>query len=391
MKTLGTVVRGLRAPIIRQGDDLAAMMVDTLLSASRAEGFSPRDGDILAVTEACVARAQGNYATLSQIAADVRRKCPGGVVGVVHPILSRNRFFMLLQGIAQGADRVVVQLSYPADEVGNPLMSLDALDESGVNPYADVLDEAAFLRHFGKPAHPFTGVDYVELYKSAGPQVEIIFANNPRAILDYAPEVITADIHTRERTKRIVRQAGARAVWGIDELLTESVDGSGFNPDFGLLGSNLADDDRVKLFPRGGQALVTRVQQELKEKTGRHIEVLIYGDGAFKDPAAGIWELADPVVSPAFTEGLSGLPHELKIKYLADTKFAGLSGPALTEAIAEYIRAQKDLAGDNDRLGTTPRRVADLVGSLCDLTTGSGDKGTPFVYISGYFDHYGQG
>ena len=390
MRTVGTTVHGLRAPIIREGDDLVSIFVDTVLNASKTEGFPLRSGDIVAVTEACVARAQGNYATTEQIAADVRAKFPGGTVGIVHPILSRNRFFILLQAIAKGAQKIVVLLKYPSDEVGNPLISLDDLDQSGVNPYADTLTEQDFARHFGTPRHPFTDIDYISLYKSAGPDVEIVFSNNPKAILSYTKDVLVADIHTRERTRRLLHEAGASTLYGLSDLLAKSVDGSGCNPQYGLYGSNMADDNRVKLFPRDGQAIVDTVAQRLYEQTGEKIEVLIFGDGAFKDPVAGIWELADPVVAVAYTPKLNSLPYEMKIKYMADARFADLRGEALTQAVTEFLNTSKQTAADGERQGTTPRRIYDLVGSLCDLTTGSGDKGTPFVHISGYFDHYGQ-
>ncbi len=394
-RTIGTVSRGLRAPIIREGDDLIDIVTQSVLNAARSpeDGFTVRDRDIVAMTEAIVARAQGNYASVDQIAADVRAKLGGGTVGVVFPILSRNRFAICLRGIAKGCEKVILQLSYPSDEVGNHLISLDALDEKGVDPYRDVLTLEKYRELFGYEKHPFTGVDYVEYYenliKEAGAQVEVIFANDPRAVLEYTKDVLTCDIHSRARSKRLLKAAGGNRVLGLDDILTASVDGSGWNEKYGLLGSNKATEDKVKLFPRAPQPLVDAIQKKLMEETGRHIEVMVYGDGAFKDPAGRIWELADPVVSPAYTAGLEGTPNELKLKYLADNDFGHLSGEALRDAIAEAIKKKDtDLKGQMVSEGTTPRRLTDLIGSLCDLTSGSGDKGTPIIYIQGYFDNY---
>ena len=392
-RMVGTVSRGLRAPIIRSGDDLVEIVTNSVLEAAADDGFSVRDRDVVAMTEAIVARAQGNYATVDQIAADVRAKLGGETVGIVFPILSRNRFAICLRGIAKGAKKIVLQLSYPSDEVGNHLVSLDALDEKGVDPYKDVLTLEKYRELFGYEKHPFTGVDYVEYYQGliedCGAQVEVIFANDPRAILDYTKNVLCCDIHTRARTKRLLKAAGGEKVFGLDEILNAPVNGSGYNEKYGLLGSNKSTEDQVKLFPRDCQDLVEAIQQKLLEKTGKHVEVMVYGDGAFKDPVGKIWELADPVVSPAYTAGLEGTPNELKLKYLADNDFADLSGEALREAIKERIH-QKDgnLVGQMVSEGTTPRRLTDLIGSLCDLTSGSGDKGTPIVYIQGYFDNY---
>ena len=393
MRMVGTTSRGLRAPIIRQGDDLVKIVVDTVLSAAEDDGFKVRDKDIVAMTEAIVARAQGNYAGVEDIAADIRAKFPEGTVGVIFPILSRNRFSICLRGIAMGAKKVVIMLSYPSDEVGNHLVSLDRLDEAGVNPYSDVLTEKRYRELFGYEKHRFTGVDYVEFYRNlveeAGAECEIIFANDPRSILPYTDAVLACDIHTRHRTKRILKAAGARIVYGMDEILAESVNGSGFNADYGLLGSNKATEDTVKLFPKDCQPFVDAIQTELYKATGKRVEVMVYGDGAFKDPVGKIWELADPVVSPAYTVGLEGTPNELKLKYLADNDFADLSGEALRQAIKEKIKDKDDnLVGNMASEGTTPRQLTDLIGSLCDLTSGSGDKGTPIVYIQGYFDNY---
>jgi len=392
-RMVGTVSRGLRTPIIRSGDNLVDIVSDTLLEAAEAEGFSIRDRDVLAMTEAIVARAQGNYASVDQIAQDVKAKFGGDTVGVIFPILSRNRFAICLRGIAKGAKKVVLMLSYPSDEVGNHLLSLDALDEKGVNPYSDVLTLEKYRELFGYETHPFTGVDYVEYYegliREAGAEVEIIFANDCRAILNYTKNVLCCDIHTRARTKRLLKANGGEIVLGLDEILTASVDGSGFNPNYGLLGSNKATEEQVKLFPRDCQDLVEAIQARILEKTGKHIEVMVYGDGAFKDPVGKIWELADPVVSPAYTDGLEGTPNELKLKYLADNDFGHLSGEALKEAIKDSIhKKDSNLVGKMASEGTTPRRLTDLIGSLCDLTSGSGDKGTPVVYIQGYFDNY---
>ena len=390
---VGTVSRGVRAPIIRSGDDLAVIVTDSVLAAAADDGFEIRNRDIIAMTEAIVARAQGNYASVEDIATDVRTKFGGETVGVIFPILSRNRFAICLRGIAKGAKKVVLMLSYPSDEVGNHLISIDALDEKGVDPYKDVLDLKKYRELFGYGKHEFTGVDYVEYYESlireCGAEAEIIFANNSKAILDYTKNVLCCDIHTRARTKRILKAAGAEKVFGLDEILSAPVNGSGYNEHYGLLGSNKATEDQVKLFPRDCQTLVEDIQAKIMEKTGKLVEVMVYGDGAFKDPVGKIWELADPVVSPAYTAGLEGTPNELKLKYLADNDFADLSGEALKAAIKEKI-TQKDenLVGQMASEGTTPRRLTDLIGSLCDLTSGSGDKGTPIVYIQGYFDNY---
>ena len=394
-RKVGTVVRGIRAPIIREGDDLARIVVDAVLEAQQQDGFQPQDRDVVAVTEAVVARAQGNYASVDAIASDVRKKLGGGTVGVIFPILSRNRFAICLRGIARGLDKVVLMLSYPSDEVGNHLIDPDLLDEKGVDPYGDVLTEQRYRELFGVNPHPFTGVDYVEYYKTliqeAGAEVEIIFANDCRAILPYTKKVLCCDIHTRERTKRRLRKAGAEVVLGLDDILTAPVDGSGCNEKYGLLGSNKATEETVKLFPRDCQDFVQDVQRSLRERTGKTVEVMVYGDGAFKDPVGKIWELADPVVSPAYTSGLEGTPNEVKLKYLADNNFAHLSGEALKAAIEEYIRQKDDnLVGKMESQGTTPRRLTDLIGSLCDLTSGSGDKGTPIVYIQNYFDNYSR-
>lgn len=392
-RMVGTVSRGLRAPIIRQGDDLADIVTSSVLEAAAADGFEIHDRDIVAMTEAIVARAQGNYATVNDIAADVRAKFGGEEVGVIFPILSRNRFAICLRGIASGAKKVVLMLSYPSDEVGNHLVSMDALDEKGIDPYKDVLTEEKYRELFGYEKHRFTGVDYVEYYKhiieESGAEAEIIFANDPRAVLNFTKNVLSCDIHTRVRTKRLLKAAGAERVFGLDEILTAPVNGSGYNEKYGLLGSNKSTEDQVKLFPRDCQDLVEKIQKCLLEKTGKHVEVMVYGDGAFKDPVGKIWELADPVVSPAYTSGLEGTPNELKLKYLADNDFAHLSGDALKEAIKEEIHKKDDnLVGQMVSEGTTPRRLTDLIGSLCDLTSGSGDKGTPIVYIQGYFDNY---
>jgi F420-0:gamma-glutamyl ligase len=390
---VGTVSRGLRAPIIRSGDNLVDIVTSTLYEASASDGFAIRDKDIIAMTEAIVARAQGNYATVDDIAADVNTKFPEGTVGVIFPILSRNRFSVCLKGIAKGCKKVVLVLSYPSDEVGNHLISLDALDEKGVNPYSDVLTLERYRELFGYEKHRFTGVDYVEYYeeliREMGAECEIIFANDPRAVLNYTKHVLNCDIHTRRRTKRLLLAAGAETVYGLDEILASPVGNSGYNEQYGLLGSNKATDDQVKLFPRDCQALVSDIQKAVYEKTGKTIEVMVYGDGAFKDPIGKIWELADPVVSPAYTRGLEGTPNELKLKYLADNDFSELSGDALKEAIKGRIHEKdSDLVGQMVSEGTTPRRLTDLIGSLCDLTSGSGDKGTPIVYIQGYFDNY---
>ena len=393
-RMIGTVSMGIRAPIIRQGDDLAQIVIDSISQAIKEDGLQPRDRDVLAMTEAIVARAQGNYASVEDIAADVRVKLGGETVGVIFPILSRNRFAVCLRGIAKGCKKVVLMLSYPADEVGNHLIDWVHMDKHGVDPYRDVLSESQYRQMFGYLRHPFTGVDYVEYYgdlvRSCGTECEIIFANAPQAILKYTKNVLNCDIHTRERTKRLLKEGGAERVYGLDEIMNAPVNGSGCNEKYGLLGSNKSTENVVKLFPRDCQPLVMDIQARLLELTGKHIEVMVYGDGAFKDPVGKIWELADPVVSPAYTSGLEGTPNELKLKYLADNDFADLSGQALQDAIKEKIQ-QKDgssLVGEMAAQGTTPRRVTDLIGSLCDLTSGSGDKGTPIVYIQGYFDNY---
>ena len=392
-RMVGTVSRGLRAPIIRQGDDIVDIVVNTVIEAAESDGFEVRDRDIVAMTEAIVARAQGNYATVDDIAEDVKAKFGGETVGVIFPSLSRNRFAICLRGIAKGAKKVVLMLSYPSDEVGNHLVSLDLLDEKGVNPYTDVLSLEKYRELFGYEKHRFTGVDYVEYYESiireSGADCEIVFANDPRAILKYTKNVLNCDIHSRFRTKRLLKNAGVEINYGIDEILSAPVNGSGYNPEYGLLGSNKATEDTVKLFPKDCQPIVDAIQEKLYEKTGKKVEVMVYGDGAFKDPVGKIWELADPIVSPAYTDGLDGTPNELKLKYLADNDFADLSGDALKAAIKEKI-VQKDgnLVGNMASEGTTPRRLTDLIGSLCDLTSGSGDKGTPIVYIQGYFDNY---
>ncbi len=392
-RKIGTTSRGVRCPIIRQGDDLAKIVVDSVLEAAESEGFRIHDRDVVAVTESVVARSQGNYASVEAIAADVRSKLGGETVGVIFPILSRNRFAICLRGIAQGCKKVVLMLSYPSDEVGNELVSLDKLDAAGVNPYSDVLTLEQYRQLFGVNTHPFTGVDYVQYYgdlvRQSGAEVEIIFANNPRAILEHTKHVLTCDIHSRARTKRILRDAGAEVVCGLDDILTAPVNGSGCNERFGLLGSNKSTEDTIKLFPRECTDLVLDIQAQLLERTGCHCEVMVYGDGAFKDPVGKIWELADPSVSAAHTPGLEGTPNELKLKYLADNDFAGLSGAELKAAIEGAIRQKDDnLVGSMASQGTTPRRLTDLIGSLCDLTSGSGDKGTPIVLVQGYFDNY---
>ena len=394
-RVYGTVSMGLRAPIIRQGDNLAEIVTGSVVEAMNVEGLIPRDRDVVCMTEAIVARAQGNYASVDNIATDVRNKFGGETVGVIFPILSRNRFAICLRGIAKGCKKVVLMLSYPSDEVGNHLVDIDLLDEKGINPYTDVLTENEWRNLFGYPKHTFTGVDYVEYYsnlvRESGAEVEVIFANDCRAILNYTKNVLNCDIHSRARTKRLLKAAGAERVYGLDEIMTESVDGSGYNARYGLLGSNKATEDTVKLFPREEcQKMVEDIQAKLLDITGKHIEVMVYGDGAFKDPVGKIWELADPVVSPAYTPGLEGTPNELKLKYLADNDFSAISGKELQEAIKSKIQ-QKDgssLVGNMVSQGTTPRRLTDLIGSLCDLTSGSGDKGTPIVYIQGYFDNY---
>jgi len=389
MKTIGTISRGIKAPIIKKGDNLVDIVVDSVLAASEEGKFELQDKDVVAMTEAIVARAQGNYATLEQIAKDVRRKTGGGSVGLVFPIMSRNRFSMILKGIAMGVDKLIIQLSYPSDEVGNPLIPMDIIDEKGVNPYTDVFTEEQYYATFGKILHPFTGLDYIELYKSfGGDNCEIILANNPKEILKYTDKVINADIHTRNRTKRILKDAGAKVCLNLTDILNESVDGSGWN-EYGLYGSNLATDNSIKLFPRDGQKLVDAIADKFKAVTGKNIEVMIYGDGAFKDPVGGIWELADPVVSPAYTKGLEGTPNELKLKYLADNALGDLTGEDAKKAMKELIKEKKaNLVADQSSQGTTPRRLTDLLGSLCDLTSGSGDKGTPIILIQNYFTNY---
>ena len=392
-RKVGTISRGIRCPIIREGDNLADIVVNSVLDAASSEGFELRDKDVISLTESIVARAQGNYAPISAIASDVKAKLGGETIGIIFPILSRNRFSICLKGMAMGAKKVVLMLSYPSDEVGNELVSLDKLDEAGINPYSDVLTLERYRELFGENKHQFTGVDYVEYYgeliREAGAEVEIIFANNPKVILDYTKNVINCDIHTRARTKRILKANGAEKVFGMDEILNASVDGSGYNAKYGLLGSNKSTEESVKLFPRECFDLVEEIQKRILEKTGKHVEVMVYGDGAFKDPQGKIWELADPVVSPAFTDGLRGTPNEVKIKYLADNDFKDLSGEALKEAISKRIKEKDDnLVGNMVSQGTTPRQLTDLIGSLCDLTSGSGDKGTPVVLVQGYFDNY---
>ena len=392
-RRIGTVSRGIRCPIIREGDDLAKLVTDSVLEAAEYENFELNDKDVIALTESIVARAQGNYASVDDIASDVRAKLGGETVGVIFPILSRNRFAICLKGIAMGAKKVVLMLSYPSDEVGNELVSLDKIDEAGVNPYSDVLTLEKYRELFGENKHEFTGVDYVEYYgniiKEAGAEVEIIFANRPATILSYTKNVITCDIHTRARTKRILNANGALRVFGLDDILNAPVNGSGYNSRYGLLGSNKSTEDKIKLFPNECTDLVYDIQAKILEKTGKHVEVMVYGDGAFKDPKGKIWELADPVVSPAFTSGLIGTPNELKLKYLADNDFKNLSGDELKAAISESIKKKGDnLVGNMASQGTTPRQLTDLIGSLCDLTSGSGDKGTPVVLVQGYFDNY---
>ena len=392
-RKVGTVSRGIRCPIIREGDNLVDMAVTSVLEACESEGFSLRDRDVIALTESIVARAQGNYATVNDIAADVKAKLGGETVGVIFPILSRNRFAICLKGIAMGCKKVVLMLSYPSDEVGNALLTYDQLDEAGINPYSDVLSLEKYRELFGENKHEFTGVDYVAYYsdiiKEAGAEVEVVFANQAKTILNYTDCVINCDIHTRVRTKRILKENGAKVVCGMDDILTSSVNGSGYNEKYGLLGSNKSTEEKIKLFPRDSQWLVEDIQKEILNKTGKHVEVMIYGDGAFKDPQGKIWELADPVVSPFFTEGLKGTPNELKLKYLADNDFKDLSGEELKKAISESIKAKSsNLVGNMASQGTTPRQLTDLIGSLCDLTSGSGDKGTPVILIQGYFDNY---
>ena len=392
-RKVGTVSRGIRCPIIRQGDNLVEIAVNSVLDAAKEENFELHDKDVVALTESIVARSQGNYANIKAIAKDIQNKFEDGVVGVIFPILSRNRFSILLRGIASGCKKVILMLSYPSDEVGNALLTYDQLDESGINPYSDVLSLEKYRELFGYKKHEFTGVDYIEYYQSiikeAGAEVEVIFANNPKEILKYTDSILTCDIHTRARTKRILKANGAKVVYGLDDILTSSIDGSGYNEKYGLLGSNKSTEETIKLFPRACQGLVEDIQKELLKRTGKHIEVMVYGDGAFKDPQGKIWELADPVVSPAFTSGLVGTPNEVKLKYLADNDYKHLSGDELKEAIKNSIKTKdNNLVGNMLSQGTTPRQLTDLIGSLCDLTSGSGDKGTPIILVQGYFDNY---
>ena len=392
-RKVGTVSRGIRCPIIRQGDNLVEIAVNSVLDAAKEENFELHDKDVVALTESIVARSQGNYANIKAIAKDIQNKFEDGVVGVIFPILSRNRFSILLRGIASGCKKVILMLSYPSDEVGNALLTYDQLDESGINPYSDVLTLEKYRELFGYKKHEFTGVDYIEYYQSiikeAGAEVEVIFANNPKEILKYTDSILTCDIHTRARTKRILKANGAKVVYGLDDILTSSIDGSGYNEKYGLLGSNKSTEETIKLFPRACQGLVEDIQKELLKRTGKHIEVMVYGDGAFKDPQGKIWELADPVVSAAFTSGLVGTPNEVKLKYLADNDYKDLSGDELKEAIKNSIKTKdNNLVGNMLSQGTTPRQLTDLIGSLCDLTSGSGDKGTPIILVQGYFDNY---
>ena len=391
----GTISRGIRCPIIKEGDDLASIVVESVLDAAKSEGFALKDRDVVGITESIVARAQGNYATIDDIATDVSAKCANSTVGVIFPILSRNRFAIVLKGIARGVKKIILMLNYPSDEVGNALLSIDQLDEKQINPYSDVLTLQAYRTLFGYTKHEFTGVDYIDYYiqliQQEGADVEVIFANQAKTILEYTDTIITCDIHTRQRTKRLLTQLGAKTVLGLDDLLNQPIQGSGYNVSYGLLGSNKATETKVKLFPRDGQPLVEQIQQYFLEKTGKHIEVMVYGDGAFKDPQGKIWELADPVVSPFYTKGLIGTPNELKLKYLADNDFKDLKGQDLKEAIERTIMAKKDsLVGNMASQGTTPRQITDLIGSLCDLKSCSGDKGTPIVLVQGYFDHYAK-
>ncbi len=392
-KTVGTISRGIRTPIIRSGDNLVEIIADSVLAAAEEEKFEIGERDIIAATEAIVARAQSNYATIDDIATDMKNKFESDTVGVIFPILSRNRFAICLRGIAKGVKKVVLMLSYPSDEVGNHLVSLDMLDEKNVNPYTDVLTLEKYRELFGENKHPFTGVDYVDYYsqiiKESGAEVEIIFSNNPRTILNYTKDVLVCDIHTRKRTKRILKENGGNTILGLDDIMTSSINGSGYNDQYGLLGANKATEDKIKLFPRDCEEFVTKLQDEMLKRTGKKVEVMVYGDGAFKDPVGKIWELADPVVSPAYTKGLEGTPNEVKLKYLADNNFADLKGEELRTAIEDYIKNKgADLVGSMESQGTTPRRLTDLIGSLCDLTSGSGDKGTPVVFIQGYFNNY---
>ena len=392
-RIVGTVVRGIRTPIFKEGDNVVDIIVDTVLKASEIEDFSINDRDIVTITESVVARAQGNYASIDDISKDISSKFGNETIGVIFPILSRNRFAICLRGIAKGAKKIVLMLQYPSDEVGNHLVTLDALDEKGINPWTDVLTESKYRELFGYNKHRFTGVDYIDYYKSIieeyDTECEIIFSNNPKTILDYTKNVLACDIHTRFRTKRILKENGGEKIYSLDDILTTSINGSGYNENYGLLGSNKATEESVKLFPRDCQPIVDGIQAKLKEKIGKTVEVMVYGDGAFKDPVGKIWELADPVVSPAYTSGLEGTPNEIKLKYLADNNFADLSGEELKKAISEYIEnKESDLVGTMESQGTTPRRLTDLIGSLSDLTSGSGDKGTPVIYIQGYFDNY---
>lgn len=389
MKCTGTHSIGVKAPIVKEGDDLVLIVAESVIAASNSLNFQIEDGDVIGVTEAVVARAQGNYATVEQLAKDVREKFPGGEAAVLFPVLSRNRFAIMLKGISMGLDKVYLILSYPGDEVGNQLITLEQIDEAGVDPYKDVLTEDEFRKIFGENTkHLWTGVDYIEYYKNLGDNIEIIFANHPRAALQFTKHVLAADVHTRGRTKKMLKAVGAETVYGLDDLLTAPVDGSGFNPDFGILGANKATEDQIKLFPKDCDLFVNDVQKQIKEKTGKQVEVLVYGDGAFKDPVAGIWELADPVVSPGYTKGLEGTPNELKLKYLADNEFKDLKGEELQEALKKSVKNKQNVSGKMESQGTTPRRYVDLIGSLCDLTSGSGDKGTPIVFIKNYFDNY---
>ncbi|WNY23893.1 hypothetical protein MmiHf6_12160 [Methanimicrococcus hongohii] len=389
MKLTGTQSIGIKAPIVKEGDDLAAIVTESVIDASKSSDFEIEDGDVIGVTEAVVARTQGNYATVEQLAKDVRAKFPGGEAAVLFPILSRNRFAIMLKGISMGLDKVYLILSYPGDEVGNQIITWEQIDDAGVDPYNDVMTEAEFREKFGEDTkHIWTGVDYIEYYKSLGDNIEVIFANHSRAALRFTKHILTADVHTRHRTKKTLKAAGAETVYGLDDLLSAPVDGSGFNPDYGILGANKATEDKIKLFPKDCDIFVNNVQKQMKEKTGKTVEVLVYGDGAFKDPVAGIWELADPVVSPGFTKGLLGTPNELKLKYLADNEFQNLEGDELQNALRESIKNKQDLSGKMQSQGTTPRRYVDLIGSLCDLTSGSGDKGTPIVLVKNYFDNY---
>lgn len=389
MKLTGTQSIGIKAPIVKEGDDLASIVTESVIAAAKDGGFDIENGDVIGVTEAVVARTQGNYATIDQLAKDVRTKFPSGEAAVLFPILSRNRFAIMLKGISMGLDKVYLVLSYPGDEVGNQIITWEQIDEAGVDPYKDVMTESEFREKFGENTkHLWTGVDYIEYYKSLGDNIEVIFANHSRAALQFTKHILTADIHTRHRTKKTLKAAGAETVYGLDDLLSASVDGSGFNPDYGILGANKATEDKIKLFPKDCDVFVNTVQKQIKDKTGKQVEVMVYGDGAFKDPVAGIWELADPVVSPGHTKGLEGTPNELKLKYLADNEFKDLEGDELQAALRESIKTKQDLAGKMESQGTTPRRYVDLLGSLCDLTSGSGDKGTPIILIKNYFDNY---